>query len=215
MSGAVRQSWSGWRSFAGAIAGPMPNASSACGAWRKPAMSSGVPRLTSSTRASMSCGHGKGASITVSCISFMAAMWPSWSMRSPKRVRSPQRISSGRSDAKPPLNTTQNGIRMQKKPTKATTTNALKILDRITGDDPALRALIEEETLHAHVARMIYEARTQAGLTQQELARLVGTKQPVIARLEDADYDGHSLSMLQRIATALHQRLEIHLVPDA
>jgi ribosome-binding protein aMBF1 (putative translation factor) len=104
---------------------------------------------------------------------------------------------------------------MQKKPTKATTTNALKILDRITGDDPALRALIEEETLHSHVARMIYEARTQAGLTQQELARLVGTKQPVIARLEDADYDGHSLSMLQRIATALHQRLEIHLVPDA
>ena len=104
---------------------------------------------------------------------------------------------------------------MQKKSTKATTTNALKILDRITGDDPALRALIEEETLHVHVARMIYEARTQAGLTQQELARLVGTKQPVIARLEDADYDGHSLSMLQRIATALHQRLEIHLVPDA
>ena len=104
---------------------------------------------------------------------------------------------------------------MQKKHTKATTTNALKILDRITGDDPALRALIEAETLHAQVARMIYEARTQAGLTQQELARLVGTKQPVIARLEDADYNGHSLSMLQRIATALHQRLEVHLVPDA
>jgi predicted transcriptional regulator len=62
---------------------------------------------------------------------------------------------------------------------------------------------------------MIYEARTQAGLTQQELADLVGTKQPVIARLEDADYDGHSLSMLQRIATALHKRLEIQLVPEA
>ena len=104
---------------------------------------------------------------------------------------------------------------MQKQHTKATPTNALKILDRITGDDPALRALIEEETLHAHVARMIYEARTQAGLTQQELARLVGTKQPLIARLEDADHNGHSLSMLQRIATALHQRLEVHLVPDA
>jgi len=96
----------------------------------------------------------------------------------------------------------------------AKTKNALKILDRITGDDPELRELIEEETINAQVARMIYEARTQASLTQQELARLVGTKQPVIARLEDADYDGHSLSMLQRIATALNQRLEIHLVPD-
>lgn len=97
----------------------------------------------------------------------------------------------------------------------AKTKNALKILDRITGDDPELRELIEEETINAHVARMLYDARTHAGLTQQELADLVGTKQPVIARLEDADYDGHSLSMLQRIATALNQRLEIHLVPDA
>jgi predicted transcriptional regulator len=60
---------------------------------------------------------------------------------------------------------------------------------------------------------MIYEARTKAGLTQQQLAELVGTKQPVIARLEDADYEGHSLSMLQRVASALNQRLEMHLVP--
>jgi len=96
----------------------------------------------------------------------------------------------------------------------ARTKNALKIIDRMTGDDLELRELIEEETIHAQVARMIYEARTNAGLTQQELANLVGTKQPVIARLEDADYDGHSLSILQRIATALNQRLEIHLVPD-
>ena len=97
----------------------------------------------------------------------------------------------------------------------AKTKNALRILDRITGDDPDLKQMIEEETINAQVARMIYEVRTRAGLTQQELARLVGTKQPVIARLEDADYEGHSLSMLQRIATALNQRLEIHLVPVA
>ncbi len=60
---------------------------------------------------------------------------------------------------------------------------------------------------------MIYEARTKARLTQQQLADLVVTKQPVIARLEDADYEGHSLAMLQRIATALHRRLDIRLVP--
>jgi ribosome-binding protein aMBF1 (putative translation factor) len=106
-------------------------------------------------------------------------------------------------------------MKKMKKTAMAKTKNALKIIDRITGDDPELKALIEEETLNAQVARMIYAARTQAGLTQRELADLVGTKQPVIARLEDADYDGHSLSMLQRVATALHHRLEIHLVPDA
>jgi ribosome-binding protein aMBF1 (putative translation factor) len=115
--------------------------------------------------------------------------------------------------AKKPSTETQNGIRMRKKQAVAKTKKALRILDRITGDDPDLKQMIEEETINAQVARMIYEVRTHTGLTQQELARLVGTKQPVIARLEDADYEGHSLSMLQRIATALNQRLEIHLVP--
>ena len=62
------------------------------------------------------------------------------------------------------------------------------------------------------VARMLYDARTKAGLTQQQLAKRVGTTQPVIARLEDADYGGHSLTMLHRIANALNGQLEIHLV---
>ena len=94
----------------------------------------------------------------------------------------------------------------------AKTRDALKILDRITGNDEDLKRLIEEEELNAKVARMIYEARTKAGFTQQQLAKRVGTTQPVIARLEDADYRGHSLTMLQRIANALNGQLEIHLV---
>lgn len=94
----------------------------------------------------------------------------------------------------------------------AKTKDALKILDRITGKDEDLKRLIAEEELNAKVARMIYEARTKAGLTQQQLAKRAGTTQPVIARLEDADYRGHSLRMLQRIATALRGQLEIQLV---
>jgi ribosome-binding protein aMBF1 (putative translation factor) len=69
--------------------------------------------------------------------------------------------------------------------------------------------MIAEEALNAKVAQMIYEARTKSGLTQTQLAELIGTKQPVIARLEDADYEGHSLSILRRIAEALGQRLEV------
>ena len=93
------------------------------------------------------------------------------------------------------------------------TKNANRILDDLTGKDPALREMIAEEALNVRVARMIYEARTRAGLTQAQLAELIDTKQPVIARLEDADYEGHSLSMLQRIAEALGQRLEVSFVP--
>ena len=93
------------------------------------------------------------------------------------------------------------------------TTDALKILDRMTGPNKRLRRRIEEATLNARVAEMIYEARTKAGLSQQSLADLVGTKQPVIARLEDATYEGHSLSMLARIAAALHSELDVRFVP--
>ena len=95
------------------------------------------------------------------------------------------------------------------------TKNALKIVERMVGDDSELQQMIAEETVNAAVARMIYEARTNAGLTQGQLADLIGTKQPVIARLEDADYEGHSLSMLTRIATALNQRLVVRMTPAA
>ncbi len=93
------------------------------------------------------------------------------------------------------------------------TKNANEMLDNLTGEDPELRKMIAEEALNVRVARMIFDARTRAGLTQTQLAELIDTKQPVIARLEDADYEGHSLSMLQRIAEALGQRLEVSFVP--
>lgn len=92
--------------------------------------------------------------------------------------------------------------------------DANEILDRITGDDPELREMIAEELVNSQVARMIYDARTAAGLTKKQLADLVETQQSTIARLEDADYEGHSLSMLRRIAAALDQRLEIRFVPN-
>lgn len=91
--------------------------------------------------------------------------------------------------------------------------DATEILDRLTGDDPELREMIAEEAVNAQVARMIYEARTAAGLTQKQLAVMLGTQQSAIARLEDADYEGHSLGMLRRIAEALNQRLEVRFVP--
>jgi ribosome-binding protein aMBF1 (putative translation factor) len=91
------------------------------------------------------------------------------------------------------------------------TKDALKIIDRMVGDDTELRQMIAEEKVNATIAQMIYDARTEAGLTQKELADRVGTKQPVIARLEDAEYEGHSLSMLNRIAEALDRRLLLEL----
>ena len=50
------------------------------------------------------------------------------------------------------------------------------------------------------LALLVREMRQDAGLTQTELARKVDTTQSVIARLEDAECTGHSLTMLERIA---------------
>jgi ribosome-binding protein aMBF1 (putative translation factor) len=95
----------------------------------------------------------------------------------------------------------------------ARTDDALKILEKMTQVDPELEEMVKEASLNAAVAQLIYDARSKAGLTQKQLAVRVGTQQSVIARLEDADYEGHSLSMLQRIACALNQRVEISLLP--
>jgi len=93
---------------------------------------------------------------------------------------------------------------------KEKTSDAVRILrDRYVKDDPARKASVEAERVNTQVARMIYDLRNDAGITQKELAQLVGTTQSVISRLEDADYEGHSLSMLNRIAEALKQKMTV------
>lgn len=92
------------------------------------------------------------------------------------------------------------------------TSNASRILARITGRKSVVREAIETHKLNTSVAEMILAAREKAGLTQGQLAKLVGTTQSVISRLEDADYDGHSLTMLRRIAEAMDHRVEVRLV---
>lgn len=94
------------------------------------------------------------------------------------------------------------------------TSDALKFAHaRYVGDDPEKIEAYEVESANADVARKIYELRTQAKLTQAQVAKLVGTSPSVISRLEDADYEGHSLAMLRRIAAALDKRVEIQFMP--
>jgi ribosome-binding protein aMBF1 (putative translation factor) len=98
--------------------------------------------------------------------------------------------------------------------TKKKTSEASKILHkRFYEGNPRRMAELERVRADDAVARKIYDLRTKAGLTQRALARLVGSTASVICRLEDADYEGHSMAMLNRIAAALDQRVEIRFVP--
>jgi DNA-binding XRE family transcriptional regulator len=96
---------------------------------------------------------------------------------------------------------------------RKSTTDALEIIHRRFYEGrPDRIAELEKARAEDAIARKIYSLRTQAGLTQRELAKRVGTTASVICRLEDADYEGHSMSMLNRIAEALGKRVEIRFV---
>ncbi len=88
-----------------------------------------------------------------------------------------------------------------------------RLYDEFIEGDSEQEAAYDEHLANAEIARKLYDLRDKAGLSQRELAKLVGTSASVICRLEDADYDGHSLSMLRRIAAALDKRVEIRFVP--
>lgn len=97
--------------------------------------------------------------------------------------------------------------------TRHYTTDALAILhDRYVKNDPEMARMVEVERANLDIARDIHDLRTAAGLSQRALAKRVGTTASVICRLEDSDYEGHSLTMLSRIAAALDRRVEIRFV---
>lgn len=100
-----------------------------------------------------------------------------------------------------------------KTPKRQPTTDAIEILHRRYFEGkPERLAMLEEARVEDEIARKIYALRTKAGLTQRALAKLVGTSASAICRLEDADYEGHSMAMLKRIAEALNKRVEIRFV---
>lgn len=94
------------------------------------------------------------------------------------------------------------------------TTDALKIMHRrYYTNNPQRQADLEKARMEDSIAQKIFALREKAGLTQPELAELVGTTASVICRLEDAEYEGHSLSMLNRMATALNMKINIEFIP--
>ncbi len=95
------------------------------------------------------------------------------------------------------------------------TQDAVEILDGLFGEAPGYREGVARDRERLRIAHLVYEARTAAGLSQKQLAERINSRQSVISRLEDADYTGHSLSLLQRIAFALNCTLEVRLIPAA
>jgi len=80
----------------------------------------------------------------------------------------------------------------------ARTSNALKILERVTGPGESVRAGIAQARSDFHIAQRIYDARIKAGLSQAQLAAMIGAGESDIEWAEDGDHEA-----LQRIASAM------------
>jgi transcriptional regulator with XRE-family HTH domain len=81
--------------------------------------------------------------------------------------------------------------------------------------DPAFAARFRQAGEAWDVAIQLASLREQAGLSQKDLARKLKTSQQQISRLESPGYEGHSLSMLRRVAKVLHARVRVVLEADS
>lgn len=89
-----------------------------------------------------------------------------------------------------------------------------RTIEKILKKDPSFQQRLEKADRAWDIAFQIYDLRKKAGLTQTELAKLVGTRQSNIARIESADYTGYTLKTLEKVTKALKARLEIKIVPS-
>jgi len=78
--------------------------------------------------------------------------------------------------------------------------------------DPEFKTHFQEERQALKLALKIAELRDQKGLSQKELARLMGTSQQAISRIESGEYEGFTLKTLEKIAEATGMRVKIEFV---
>jgi len=78
--------------------------------------------------------------------------------------------------------------------------------------DPEFKKHYQEERQALQLAMKIAELRNQKGLSQQELAKLMGTSQQAISRIESGEYEGFTLKTLEKIAEATGMRVKIEFV---
>jgi len=78
--------------------------------------------------------------------------------------------------------------------------------------DPAFKAHYQEERQALKLALKIARLREKKGLSQQQMAKLMGTSQQAISRIESGEYEGFTLKTLEKIAEATGTKVKIEFV---
>lgn len=78
-------------------------------------------------------------------------------------------------------------------------------------ENPEFVDLYENMEPEHKISLELVKARLDAGLTQEDMANLLGTKQSVIARLESGKFLP-SLKTIYKYANATHKKVDMHFV---
>ena len=78
--------------------------------------------------------------------------------------------------------------------------------------DPVFKAHYQEERQALMLAMKIAKLREKKGLSQQQMAKLMGTSQQAISRIESGEYEGFTLKTLEKIAEATGTKVKIEFV---
>ncbi len=90
--------------------------------------------------------------------------------------------------------------------------DALTVMSNMFGKTPGWTDGVADAAMSAEIAEEVYALRERHNLTQLALAKLIGTSQSAIARLEDARYDGHSVAVLRRLAAAVGEQVSVKFI---
>jgi len=78
--------------------------------------------------------------------------------------------------------------------------------------DPEFKSHYQEERQALKLAMKIAKLREKKGLSQQQLAKLMGTSQQAVSRIESGEYEGFTLKTLEKIAEATGTKVKIEFV---
>lgn len=89
------------------------------------------------------------------------------------------------------------------------------LYDKYVDGKAELETIFDEELSSAKLAHQLYMLRKRSKLVQAQVAELADTSTSVISRLENPEYDGHSLTTLKKVAAIYGHEVRLQFVPKS
>lgn len=92
------------------------------------------------------------------------------------------------------------------------TDDAMALINNLITQDSPMQEMIEESYINAEIGQLIYDTRIKEQVTAKELADRIGIQESVILDLEEGDYEGNALIILEKVAKVFHQKIQVQLI---